>query len=118
MFKDRSKMLFLSALLATSYVAYLIIAYNNILDQYSDSASIFALIMTALVLPHFIAMTVSTVFIWISFIMKKAKVAVFSLIIMIFATLSFILYAPFLIPIIITLIFGFRNQEKLLKKIT
>lgn len=109
-------MLFIAALLATFYVSYLIISYNSIMERYEGSSSFFALIFTALVIPHFIAMSISAILIWFSFAMKKAKIAVISLIILVFAALSFLLYAPFLLPIIIFLILGFRNQERIMSK--
>lgn len=116
MFKDRSKVLFVCAILATIYTIYLISYFNGSMMTDDSAEALGGAIATALVTPHIVMIGLGTMFSWIGFIFKKSWAALVGAILYCVGALIFILYAMFCIPLIILGFIGFAKQKKLTSK--
>lgn len=110
MFKNRSKILFVCALLATIYVIYLISYFGSSIDEFEGA------IATALVTPHILVIGIGATFSWVGFIFRKSWAALTGAILYCAGALLFIMYAFFCIPMIILGFVGYSKQKKLLNK--
>ena len=113
MFKNRSKTLFICAVLATIYVVYLISYFGSSIGDLNSGEEIGGAIATALVTPHMVAIGLGAVFSWISFFTRKAWAALVGAILYCVGTLLFVMYAYFCIPIIILGFIGYAKQKKI-----
>lgn len=113
MFKNRSKILFICALLATIYVIYLISYFGNATGDLNSSEEIGGAIATALVTPHMIFIGVGAIFSWLGFFLKKSWSALVAAILYCIGALSFIMYFVFCIPLIILGFVGYSKQKKM-----
>lgn len=116
MFKNRSKVLFVCAVLATVYSLYLIIYFGSSFVTSNSAEVIGGVIATALVTPHMVLMSLGAIFSWLGFFLRKSWCALVGAILYFVAALIFMLYAPFCIPIIILGFFGFAKQRKILNE--
>lgn len=110
MFKNRSKVLFVCALLATIYIIYLISYFGNSMDKVEGA------IATALVTPHIFVIGIGTTFSWVGFIFRKSWAALTGAILYCAGALLFIMYAFYCIPMIVLGFIGYTKQKKLLIK--
>ena len=115
MFNNRSKALFVCALISAIYVIYLISYFGTAMGNLDSSEEIGGAIATALVTPHIIVMGLGSLFSWIGFFFKKAWAALVGAILYCLGTLLFIMYFIFCIPIIIFGFIGYAKQKNLTK---
>ncbi len=116
MFKDRSKALFASSLLATIYVIYLIVYFTGSMGDLDSAEELGGAIATALVAPHMIIMGVAAIFSWVGFFTRKTWAALVGAILFCVGALVFLLYALFCIPLIILGFIGYSKQKKMNNK--
>lgn len=115
MFKKRSKVLLICAIIATIYTIYLISHFSGSMATDDSTEAIGGAIATALVTPHIVMVGLGAVFSWLGFFLKKSWAALVGAILYCVAALVFILYAAFCIPIIILGFVGFSKQKQLEK---
>lgn len=113
MFRNRSKVLFACAVLASAYVIYLISYFGNAMGNISSSEELGGAIATALVTPHMLMVGLGALFTWLGFLTKKSWAALVGSILYCVAGLIFLLYFIFCIPLIILGFIGYSNQKKL-----
>ena len=113
MFKDRSKVLFIGALLATLYTIYLVLYFGGAMSSSDSGEAIGGAIATALVTPHMLLTGLGAVFSWIGFGTKKTWGALVGAILYCVGALLFIVYAIFSIPLIILGFVGYSKQKKI-----
>lgn len=115
MFKNRSKVLFICAILATAYVIYLICYFGGSMTSSDSAEAIGGAIATALVTPHMVVIGTGAVFSWLGFFLRKSWGALVGAILYCVGALLFMLYAMFCIPLIILGFIGYAKQKKLIK---
>lgn len=113
MFKNRSKVLFVCALLATLYVVYLICYFGNSMMSSDSAEAIGGAIATALVTPHIVIMGLGAIFSWLGFFLRKSWSALVGAILYCVGSLIFIVYIMFGIPLIILGFVGYSKQKKI-----
>lgn len=113
MFKGRSKVLFVSSLLTTIYVIYLIIHFGSSMFVDDGAEALGGAIATALVTPHMVLLGLGTIFGWLGFFLRKTWVVLVAFILYIVGAFLFLVYAIFVIPSIILGIIGYVNQKKI-----
>lgn len=113
MFKNRSKVLFVTALMATLYVIYLVSYFTNGMGDLNSSEEVGGALATALVTPHIIIMGLGAIFSWIGFFLKKSWGALVGAILYSVGALAFMLYIIFCIPLIILGFVGYAKQKKI-----
>lgn len=107
MFKDRSKILFVSSLISTAYVIYMIVYF------WGSSSDLGGVIATAVVTPHLLMMGLGAVFSWIGFFTRATWAALVAAILYCVGALIFLLYIIFTIPSIVFGFIGYANQRKI-----
>lgn len=117
MFKNRSKVLFVCAILATIYSLYLIIYFGSTMTSSDSAEALGGAIATALVTPHMVLMSLGAIFSWIGFFLRNSWGALVGAILYCVAALVFMMYAMFCIPMIVLGFLGFANQRKILMKV-
>ncbi len=117
MFKNRSKALFVAALLATIYVIYLVFYFGGAITSDDSVEAIGGAIATALVMPHMIITGLGAVFSWIGFGSRKTWAALVGAILYCVGGLLFLIYIMFSIPLIILGFVGYSKQKMINKQI-
>lgn len=112
MFKERSKILFISSLLITSYVVYLMIHFGSSFFSDDSTEVIGGAIATALVTPHMLFLGLGAVFSWVGFFFKKSWAALVAAILYCVGAMLFLMYSMFVIPMIILGFIGYSKQKK------
>ena len=107
--RKRSRCLFISVLIATLYLVYLIVYFTGVLET-GDTGSGIA---TILVLPHTIVLAIGVLFGWLSYVYRFTWAALTAAILYCVSSLLFVVYAMFLILPIIFGFVGYINQKKL-----
>ena len=113
MFKNRSKILFICAVLATMYVTFLISYFGNSMGDLNSGEEIGGLFATAMVTPHIVVIGIGAVFSWLGFFLRKSWCALVGAILYCVGSLLFILYIMFGIPLIILGFIGYAKQKTL-----
>ncbi len=114
MFRNRSKILFLSAVLGTLYSIYIISYFaGGIMGAKNAAEGIGASIATALVTPHMICVTVATIFSWLAFFMNLNWAAIASGILYVVGGIVFIVYILFVVPMIVLSFVGASKLNKI-----
>ncbi len=113
--KKRSVWLLISVLLASLYSIYLISYFTGTVSSTSGMEQVGGAIATAIVMPHMIVFIVGAIFGWIGYFLKASWSALVAAILYSVATLFFLLYAMFGIPILIFGFIGYVNQKKINK---
>lgn len=113
MFKNRSKVLFICAILATIYVIYLISYFAHGMGDLNSGEEIGAAFATAMVTPHIVIIGIGAIFSWLGFFLRKSWCALVGAILYCIGSLMFILYIMFGIPLIILGFIGYTKQKKL-----
>ena len=114
--RKRSICLTVATVLASAYAIYLMVYFIGGTAMASGTDAIGGAIATALVMPHMISVLVGAVFGWLGVALKKGWAALVAAILYSVATLLFLAYAMFTIPLLILGFVGFANQKKLNKK--
>lgn len=112
MFKNRSKVLFITAILATLYVVYLMSYFGSSIGDLNSAEELSGAIATALVTPHLIVMGLGAIFSWLGFFLKKSWGALVGAILYCVGAIMFMLYAVFCVPLIILGFVGYSKQKK------
>ena len=116
--RKRSIMLTVATVLATAYTVYLICYFvGGTASATGTTEVISGAIATALVTPHMIMFLIGAIFGWIGLLFKKSWSALVGAILYSVATLFFLAYAMFGVPILVLGFIGYANQKKLNKKI-
>lgn len=116
MFEKRSKLIFISAIIATLYsiivILYFIAMYNESATSSSSSGGGFVILLLSI---PTIAMVIGTLLNWLGFWYKKPAIALISAIIyfQIAGIIAFTEFAVYLIPIIVLGFVGYINQKKI-----
>lgn len=113
MFKNRSKALFVCAVLATIYVIYLMSYFGSAMGDLNSAEEVGGAIATALVTPYMVVIGIGTIFSWIGFIGRKSWGALVGAILYCVGAILFILYAFYSIPLIILSFIGYSKQKKI-----
>lgn len=115
MFRNRSKVLFLCALLATLYVIYLMSYFGSSIGDMNSAEEFGSAIATALVTPHMVIIGTGAIFSWLGFFLRKSWGALVGAILYCVGALMFMIYTIFCIPLIILGFVGYSKQNKLIK---
>ena len=113
MFKNRSKIAFLSILLALAYCIYFFVSYKEALIQDNQDQNIILDLLFILSLPHIGAVILALFLDVLGFLLKNHQLLLVSSIFFLIASLLFILYAMFVFPIAIIAFIGYRKQKTL-----
>lgn len=114
MFKNRSKILFISGILGAAYTIYLISYFSGGISGAKDTAEgIGASIATALVTPHMILVAVAAIFNWVAFFTNKVWAAITAGILYTVGGIVFILYILFVVPMIVLSFVGAAKVKKM-----
>ncbi len=113
MFKQRSKVLFVGALLATLYTVYLMVYFGNSMNSSDSAEAVGGALATALVTPHMLVTGLGAIFSWVGFGTRQVWGALVGAILYCVGALIFIFYAMFSAPLIILGFVGYANQRKL-----
>ncbi len=114
--RKRSILLTIATVLASAYAVYLFCYFVGGTAAASGTDAIGGAIATALVTPHAVTILIGAVFGWVGVLAKKSWAALASAILYSVATLLFLAYAMFTIPLLILGFIGYANQKKLNKK--
>ena len=115
MFKNRSKVLFVSSILVSCYVIYLIIYFGGTISSKDSSEALGGALATALVSPHMFMLGLGAIFSWLGFFLKKSWAALVAEILYCVGAFLFLVYAIFVTPMIVLGFIGYSNQKKLCK---
>lgn len=112
MFNNRSKVVFVSAVLATLYVIYTA-------SYFADAASsdLGGALATAIVMPHLIANFIAVIFNWIAFAMNKRWAIIVALVLYCVAIVLFPVYFFFDLPMVILSAVGISKISKIQKNL-
>jgi len=113
MFKNKSKCTFISALLGSAYLIYLIVYFAGAMSSGSSSDQAAGAIATALVTPHMALVALACIFMWLGFFLKKPAFVLTGAILYTVAGVLFIPYIFFVIPSFILGFVGFSKQKKI-----
>ena len=117
MFKGRSKVVFVCALISTLYLIYIISYFVGINADVNDTAeAVGAGFATVLVLPHMLLLGLGVIFNWVGFGTKKNGFILAGAILYCVSALLFFIYAVFLIPSIVLGFVGYSKQKKINKE--
>ncbi len=114
--RKRSILLTVATVLASAYAVYLFCYFVGGTAAASGTDAISGAIATALVTPHAVTVLIGAVFGWLGVFAKKSWAALVAAILYSVATLLFLAYAMFTIPLLILGFIGYANQKKLNKK--
>lgn len=117
MFKNRSKVLFIGALLATLYTIYLMMYFGESMNSSDSAEAIGGAVATALVTPHMLLTGLGAIFSWIGFFIRRPWGALVGAILYCVGAVLFLVYAMFSIPLIILGFVGYSKQKKLVKNV-
>ncbi len=114
MFKERSKLLFVTAILALAYAIYLIVYVSNANGSAGDTAEqVGTAIGTALLLPHIVMVSLGAIFSWLGFGLKACWAILVGAILFCVATLFMPLYFMFTVPLLVLGFIAFSKQKKI-----
>lgn len=113
MFKERSKVLFVSSFVTTAYVVYLMVHFGSSIFVSDGAEALGGALATAMVTPHMLFVGLGVVFSWIGFFFRKSWAALVAAILYCVGAMLFLLYALFVVPSIILGFIGFSKQKKM-----
>ena len=109
----RSKILAIATILATVYTVYLICYFVGGTAMADGADMLAGAIATALVMPHMVVFATGVIFGWIGVLAKKSWAALVAAILYSVATVLFLAYAMFGVPILILGFIGYVKQKKI-----
>lgn len=114
MFKRRSKLLFVTAILALAYGIYIISYVVNANATAGDSAEkVGSALATALLTPHMVVMVLGAIFCWLGFFLKANWGALVGAILFCVGLLFMPLYFMFSVPLLILAFISYSKQKKI-----
>ena len=113
MFKGRSKVLFIGNVLGSLYAIYLMSYFFGSVGSTGGAEQIGAGIATALVMPHIVLILLSAMFGFLGFFLRKDGFNLTAGILYCVATVAFLLYFMFTIPLIILTFVGYSKQKSM-----
>ncbi|MEG1003029.1 hypothetical protein [Clostridium sp.] len=112
--KKRSKVLIVSAVLGVLYSIFLLVNFGGAIGgASSDAEAIGGALATAIVTPHMICVVLATIFNLIGAIQNKAGFALTAGILYSVAGVLFLMYIPFVIPMIVLSFVGYAKVKKI-----
>lgn len=105
----KSKIQFLSATLGTLYSLFLVDYFMGSLEDISGS------IATALVTPHMLCCVLAAIFGWVGFFGNGRGFALTAAILYCVGAVLFVMYAPFVVPMIVTGFIGYAMIGRIKK---
>lgn len=116
MFEKRSKVLFVGNVLGSLYAIYLMVYFAGAVGVTQDSAEMIgAGIATVLVMPHLILILLSVLFGFLGFFLRKDGFNLTSAILYCVATIAFLMYFVFTVPLIVLAFAGYSKQKTMNK---
>ncbi len=115
MFKNRSKVLFVCALLASLYLLYLLIYFGGTMASEDTAEALGGALAAAIVTPHMVMIGLGAIFSWLGFFLRKSWAALVGAILYCVGALIFMLYIMFCIPLIVLGFVGYAKQNKINK---
>lgn len=113
MFKTRSKVVFVSLILGVAYLVYLLSYFFGETASTEGTEQVGAALATALVAPHMFMVLLAVIFNIIAFLATKGWACIVALVLYCIAGLVFLVYAPFVIPMIILSAVGIGKIKSL-----
>ncbi len=113
MFKNRSKVLFISAILGTLYTLYLVSYFTGGMSSGDSAEQVGTALATALVLPHAMVLVLAVIFNWVGFFMNKTWAAITCGVLYSVSGVLFLLYIVFEVPMIILSFVGVSKVKKI-----
>lgn len=113
MFKNRSKVLFVSAILGSLYALYLVSYFTGTISSTDGAEQVGTAIATVLVLPHAMLLVLAVIFNWVGFFMNKTWAAITCGVLYSVSGVFFLLYIIFEIPMIILSFVGVSKAKKI-----
>ncbi len=114
--QKRSKILIISSILGVLYSIFLLVNFGGaIFGASSDAEAVGGAIATALVTPHMICVVLATIFNVIAAIQSKSGLALTGAILYTVSGVLFLMYIPFVIPMIILSFIGYAKVKKVVK---
>lgn len=113
MFKNRSKVLFISGVLGVLYAIYLASHFGGSVSSTDGAEQVGAAVATALILPHLMVLVLAVIFNWVAFFMNKGWAAITSGVLYSVSGVLFLLYIVFEIPMIILSFVGVSKVKKI-----
>ena len=111
MFKNRSKIAFLSIFLSLAYCIYFFVSYKEAINQDGQDQNIILELLFILALPHIGAVIIALFLDVLGFLLKNHQLLLVSSIFFLIGSVLFILYAMFVFPIAIITFIGYRKQK-------
>lgn len=112
--KKKNVLLIISAILGIAYTIYLIVYFAGAnAGASSDSAAVGSAIATMLVLPHLILVALAAIFNIIAALAGKRGLALAAGILYAVGALFFLMYALFVVPMIILCFVGYAQLKKI-----
>ncbi len=108
MSKKKSKALIISSILGILYAVYLIVYFAG-----ASSDNLGGALATTIVMPHMVCVVIAAIFNLASAITNKRGFALTSAILYSVAAVLFVMYALFVVPMIILSFVGFANLKKI-----
>ena len=116
--KKRSKLLLISAILATAYFIYLVCYFVGIVAfAGSEADANGGALATLMVLPHMAFLGVGAIFAWLGFFIRANWAALVGAILYCISAVLFLPYFMFSIPVLIFGFIGFTMQKKINEEI-
>jgi len=113
----KSKLLLVNCVLATLYSVYLVYMFANGYEGTTSAAEqAGASIAMMLIAPHAFVTILGMIFGWLAYVMNKTGFALTSAILYSVAAGLFILYAPFLLPMIVIGFIAYSKVKKVNKQ--
>lgn len=117
MFKNRSKLLFVTSILAIAYAIYLIVYVAKANASASDSTEqVGSAIATALLIPHMLTMGLGAIFSWLGFFLKANWGALVAAILFCVGLACMPIYFMFAVPLLILEFISYAKQKKINKQ--
>ena len=113
MFKNRSKVLFVSAILGSLYALYLVSYFTGTVSTTEGAEQVGSAIATALVLPHAMLLVLAVIFNWVGFFMNKTWAAITCGVLYSVSGVLFLIYIVFEIPMIVLSFVGVSKVKKI-----
>jgi hypothetical protein len=113
MFKNRSKVMFVSAVLGSLYMVYIISYFFGGINSTEGAEQVGTALATAMVMPHMALLVLAVIFNWVGFFMNKKWAAITCGVLYAVSGVLFLLYIMFEIPMIILSFVGVSRINKI-----
>lgn len=114
MFKNRSKVVFVSLVLGVIYLVYILSHFGgSVFNSTEATEQVASVIATALVAPHMFLLGLAVLFNAIAFFANKKWACITALVLYCVSGLLFLLYVFFLIPMIVLSAVGIGKIKKI-----